>query len=298
MKKSFLLLAVASMMAVFASCEKPEPDPEGPTTVANAFSVAAGKQVLLAPGNLQHRPSVNAWRFAPNAWDACMEDNVMASPEFDDWIDNFGWATSGHEGYLGSLASSANSNYYHGGSINGTEYDWGQHNAIQNGGATDPAGTWRTLTQEEWEYLINQREASTVAGTANARYLFCTVHGQTGLLLFPDQFEYPEGLQGINPSHINTPDQYSNYLYSQTDWERLKEAGCAFLPAAGCRLVLGNNPSMISMDFLGAYWTATYAGTGDPGYMANQLAFSPSICEIGTVGIQFGRCVRLAKDVK
>lgn len=297
-KKSILFLSLAAMVSFFASCEKPgnNDEPGTPAHADKAFSISADKQVYLAPGNLQYRPSANTFRFAANQWEARMEDNLMTSPEFDDWIDNFGWATSGYSNYMPYLSSSTNSAYYHDGNIDGTEYDWGVHNAIQNGNTTDPAGTWRTLSKDEWEYMLQTRQASTLAGTENARFLHATVHGQTGMIIFPDGFEYPAGLPALNGEHINTYGQYSNYTFTESDWNKLEEAGCAFLPAAGCRLTSINR--MISMDFLGAYWTSTYYGNGATGFEAYQLAFSPMMCECGSVGLQFSRCVRLAKDVK
>ena len=54
------------------------------------------------------------------------------------------------------MTSSTPSDYGDGsGDIAGTNYDWGVNNAISNGG--NEAGLWRTLTIEEWKYLMESR---------------------------------------------------------------------------------------------------------------------------------------------
>lgn len=299
MKKTLLLCAVAALFTLAACIDKPEvgsDDPVSNDNPANAYSVSADKQVRMADGNLQYQASTSTWRIAPNAWDAALNDNLNISATYDGWFDHFGWATSGYMDYFPFTTQNQSSAYYHDGSIAGTHYDWGVHNEIVNGQAIDPAGTWRTLTNNEWEYLLLHRNASTVSGTDNARFLMATVCGQTGLLLFPDAFQYPATLATIDGSDINATIQYELYQYNESQWNELRQAGCVFLPAAGCHNAAGN--SMVSLNYLGCYWASTYLGESELGLTAAQVWFSPYICEMGAAALQHGRSVRLAKDIQ
>lgn len=299
--KKRLFLYVLTALVCFSACKKEEENntPSGSSSNSkNAFSVASGKQVCLADGNLQYRATTATWRFAPKPWDAAKEDNLYASVTYDGWIDNFGWGTSGYMNQMPYISDGQNSNYYHDGDIANTEYDWGKHNAIQNGNATDPAGTWRCLSTDEWDYILTKRTASTVEGKENARYLMVTIGDQPGLMLFPDQFTVPEGIIFMSAASINEPGNYSYNQFSQADWDKFQKAGCVFMPASGCKLVSLDPQRMVSVDYLGCYWTSTYAGYGDMGHTGGQLLFSPYMAEMGSAGIQFSRSVRLAKDIK
>ena len=134
---------------------------------------ASGDQVLFSQGNLQYQASTNTWRFAENQWDTIGAGNQAISDTNEGWIDLFGWATSGWDGGTAinyqpwatfntpTTAYDQDLNYYGYGPdwthITGTNanYDWGVYNAISNGG--NQAGLWRTLTKDEWKYIINER---------------------------------------------------------------------------------------------------------------------------------------------
>lgn len=303
MKKRTLFLALAALLTL-AACEKdPQPNNndnpggnEEPTVVVkNVFGVADGKKVSIATGNLQYQASTDTWRIAPYAWDARKDDNCRASATFGGWIDCFGWATSGYEGFMPYTSVNSVSAYYHDGDICGTEYDWGVHNAIVNGDKTDPAGTWRTLTYDEMEYIILMRPASTLNNVENARFALATVYGQVGLILFPDVFEMPEGVALPVEHSINNTCPYATNVYTADDWAKLEEAGCVFMPAVGCKNAADN--TMIVVDYLGCYWTSTFIGNTDGLMRAAQLWFNPNLVEMGSAGVQFGRSVRLAKDI-
>ena len=92
---------------------------------------------------------------------------------------------------------------------------------------------WRVLTAQEWGYLLETRSASTLNGTANARYVKAKVAGKSGIIIFPDMYAHPSGV--TLPSGINnaTTNLWSTNRYDATAWTAMKEAGAVFLPAAG-----------------------------------------------------------------
>ena len=133
------------------------------------FSVSADKQVYFSMGNLQYNAGTKTWRFAERQYDMIGTANSNVSSTYSGYIDLFGWGTSGwNSGAKANQPYSINTDYtdyYVGSSYDNNltgayaNADWGVYNAISNGG--NAAGLWRTLTKDEWYYLINSRpEAS------------------------------------------------------------------------------------------------------------------------------------------
>ena len=238
------------------------------------FSVAAGRQVRFSKGNLQYCPSglhsvatggteSGTWRFAENQWDYIGQDNAnIASPSYKGWIDLFGWGTSGWNSganaYQPRDTSTTCDDYYPNGvQINGlvgdyANADWGVYNAISNGG--NQPGMWRTLTSEEWEYLLFNRAETTV------RFVMAVVNGTGGLVIFPDTFTMPNGMS--NPICINSPySSYSDNIYMELQWIQMENAGCVFLPAAGDREGTFWRSSFFECEneyTYGGYWTSSF----------------------------------------
>lgn len=298
-----------------------------PAKFGGVFTVASGKQVRFAPGNLQYQASTGTWRFAKHQYDAI--GNAAGNNVFDDtrssqaaWIDLFGWGTSGWEG--GSVAFY---NYYHPydyiGTASGNTYgygygpntgntysptltyslvgdyanrDWGVYNAISNGGNT--VGQWRTLTggtDAEWAYLMSSRDASRVSGVNNARYLKAKVANVNGYIVFPDEFTLPDGVS-IESNHIN----YNTYLpwsnvtttLSSSDWAKMEVAGAIFLPCTGYRSYSNTNPSFSADN--GYYWSTTYQNAQNA-YNIQMGGGSPSFT--ANSARRMGCSVRLVRDV-
>jgi len=136
---------------------------------------------------------------------------------------------------------------------------WGT-NAISNGGNAANSG-WRTLTggdSGEWNYLFNSRSASTVIGTENARFAKAKLFDTTyGVILFPDSYTHPDGVDA--PTGINKTDgtSWDGNKYSAADWSKMEEAGCVFLPAAGCR----KGTTVDSAGSYGGYWSSSPDGS-------------------------------------
>ena len=186
----------------------------------------------------------------------------------------FGWGTSGwnngntyYQPYNTADVNNSSKGYGYG-PKNGTTYtydltgtyanaDWGLYNAISNGGNT--ANTWRTLTKDEWTYLLTTRSASTVNGTADARYAKAYLFGTThGVIIFPDSYTHPAGVAA--PTGINATDytSWDGNRYTATDWAKMEAAGCVFLPAAGWR----DATTIRRVNEYVRYWTSTYNSAG------------------------------------
>ena len=180
------------------------------------FSVGVNSHVRFSMGNLQwsaigthataDSTAPGTWRFAPNQWDTIGAANRNISSAYTGWIDLFDCVTSGYhnpdDSYNRNYQPYSTSNavvysYYNSNlgygygptyymtdpNLTGTSanYDWGVYNAISNGG--NQPGMWRTLTQQEWDTLINYRTTS-----SGIRYAMATVNGVKGMIIVPDNW--------------------------------------------------------------------------------------------------------------
>ncbi len=264
------------------------------------FSIAEGQQVLFSPGNLQYSTAGNhataegtangTFRFAEHQYDYLGQANALVSDTNSGWIDLLTWGSSG---WHVSPCSDKDGDYDIE-SLCGSEAfaDWGVYNAIGD----DAPGTWRTLTRDEWDYLVNRRAASTVDGTDSARYAEATVCGVKGLILFPDRFERPESLDSIMGINRNSfAIHFADNIYSAEQWALMEKAGAVFLPAAGFR----GGTWLSTIGEGGSYWSSTCN--------ANRQAYALLFID-GVVNASaectydkdrgYGRSVRLVKDVR
>lgn len=286
-----------------------------PAKFGGVFSVAADRQVRFAPGNLQYQASTGTWRFAQHQYDAI--GNAAGNSVFDDsrstqaaWIDLFGWGTSGWDN--GNSNYKPYNNYYTSASYaygygpkSGYNYnldltgdykesDWGYHNAISNGGNTPH--TWRTMTSgsgNEYDYLLNTRNAATVNAIENARYTKGKVNNIQGIILFPDDYVHPEGI--TQPSGINSTSSEGWYgnNYDATSWSKMEVAGAIFLPVTG-----RTENSSITNTGYGYYWSSSYYTSGGK-YYAYQLYFASGQANPSNyIYRYFGCAVRLVRDVE
>ena len=239
------------------------------------FSVSADKKVLFSPGNLQYTQSTQTWSFAENQYDYIgsgnLSDGVLA-----DKIDLFGWSTDNPATPFGVSNSTEDADYF------GNFVDWGT-NSIGN----NAPGTWRTLTEAEWEYLLNTRSnASSLIGVAQ-------VNGVNGLILLPDNWSAPNGVTFKSGSHSESSSElYAQYqTFTPEQWALLEKSGAVFLPAAGYCVLDFNEVSNVQE--FGYYWSATESDK----YGAYSLFFSSKGMSLND-GYRFdGRSVRLVKDL-
>ena len=271
--------------------------PEGGVNALFSINGNGGK-VWFSKGNLQYQASTGTWRFAENQWDICdantSEHNTTDYAEGSSaWIDLFGWGTSGYN--HGAVCyqpwenstNSMNYNVYGQNNSNLYDYsgkaDWG-YNAISNGGNVENFG-WRTLTKDEWNYLLFERP--------NYGILFGQgqVNGTNGLILLPDDWMFPSGISfkpGVS--------QWEN-CYTMKQWSKMEAAGAVFLPASGMR-----NGNLI-YHVMGScdYWTSTcYQGSSSSSqyssygfYFGYETVIANNITEW-----YYGHSVRLVKPLE
>ena len=280
-----------------------------PGALVGKFSVSSTDKVYFSKGNLQYTKSTGKWSFMDHQYSTVETTDQAIGDDYasQDVVSLFGWGTSGwnngntyYQPYNTAYVSSSGSSKGYGyGPKNGTTYtydltgtyanaDWG-HNAISNGGNT--ANTWRTLTKDEWTYLFNTRSASTVNGTADARYAKAYLFGTThGVIIFPDVYSHPAGV--TPPTGINATSSTSWYgkKYTATDCAKMEAAGCVFLPAAGWR----DATTIRRVNEYVRYWTSsTYSSAG---YAHNVGIEDTSMPPANYNQKNYGYSVRLVHD--
>ena len=105
-----------------------------PNRTIGVFSVSQDRQVTFSQGNLQYFPAANLWKFANTQYESLGNSNKYISPTYRNWVDLFAFSTDYTEEFL----------------------DWGTKWICG-----DKPGTWRTLSADEWEYLLKKRPNAT-----------------------------------------------------------------------------------------------------------------------------------------
>ena len=260
--------------------------------IDGAFTINAnGDQVYFSQGNLQYIGSAATpyWKFADHQWDYLGKTTGQNSSNENVDRDLFGWGTSGYDHgancYQPWSTGSSAGDFYAYGEISYNLYDqtgkadWG-YNAISNGGNTE--GQWRTLTNNEWNYVLYSRP--TLSGI---RYAKAKVNGVYGVILLPDNWlTSTYALSNTNSSAAN----YSTNIITAEDWANMFEAnGAVFLPQTGYR----NGTSVIYLDY-GRYWSSSYSRQ-EASY---GLCFNNNSLYMGDVHRALGQSVRLVLHVE
>lgn len=257
---------------------------------------SSGNKVRFSQGNLQYQASSGTWRFAANQYDyigKAAGNTTAASgrPTQTAWIDYFGWGTSGYNYKYPYMISGTPADYGDGNNtITGTEYDWGIHNAISNGG--NAPNLWRTLAKEEWQKLLNRTT------TINAIGGYATVAGLHGFILIPDEFVDPMKNNGSGAFVGFSSTGFTKNVYTADDWEKMEAMGAIFLPAAGFNNVNSYGVGTVSnVDSQGDYWSTTNYSTSQ----ALSFQIASSSCRISgnwDRSRRVGCSVRLVKNVE
>ena len=265
------------------------------------FSVSETTQIRFSKGNLQFTTlgthevnggsmETGTWRFAEHQYDYIGSENRNISASYTGWIDLFGWGTSGWY-YFPWTYINQDSDYPYG-AINLTgsylQADWGVYNAISNGG--NQPGLWRTMTSEEWQYLLSTRSASTVCGASNARWTKATVCDNPGLIVFPDSYIQPSGLEVNNVN--STGADFTGNSFSAAQWSLMEASGAIFLPVGGERVSV--TPRYV--DTYGKYWSSTYYDSSYRNTYSGNLIFNQSSVGVSCTPRYYGCHVRLVKN--
>jgi hypothetical protein len=198
---------------------------------------ARGDKVYFSKGNLQYKDGTG-WRFAEHQYDCVGAWNTS------DWVDLIGWGTWG-EGKNPLNTSTNNADYLWSTDFSGT---------LTNANSTG----WRTMTYDEWNYLLNSRQTgNSVNGTNHARFTKATINtdgtSKCGLIIFPDN--YSGGTpDGVTWGSINASVSGWGTSCTTAGWRTMEEAGCVFLPTSGERV---NGTTIQNVSTLGLYWYST-----------------------------------------
>ncbi len=293
MKKIILFTAIVAVTCMFAGCEHNANELKVPS---GCFSVAPNRYVKFAPGNLQYTQSTDTWAFAAQQYELLGTDNVVGgdvildTEEYGDdgyckygtaladKIDLFGWSGGSGTVKWGIGISTSDGDY------SGDFVDWGQN--------LGDSKTWRTLTYDEWDYVLNIRtNASSLKGVARINLNDDGSEYANGLILLPDDWQAPTGVlfkSGFVSEYGSQT--YATYqTFTLADWLRLEAAGAVFLPASGDR----SGASVHYVQTYGAYWSFM-SNESDGAYylfvISAETTFDGEGCEIG-------RAVRLVQDV-
>lgn len=299
MKKTIsIILLLASCVAVYAT--------QG--ALPGVFSVSATKKVQFSQGNLQFNVAsgshlcadgntkAGTWRFASNQYDVIGSNNTLVSSTYNGWIDLFSWSTSGwkssevfglaYEPYHATWVRS----WYSPGKnesadLTGTYKfaDWGVYNAISNGGNSPKQ--WRTLTMDEWLYIVNSRP------NAASLWTYGNVNNINGLILLPDDWTTPSTISLI----LASTNESTNTLSLQ-QWSILEESGAVFLPAAGWRQVeYGGKLIVYWVGRRCCYYSSTHQNSESALFFDSGSAYTvkPTMCGAYK---DYGMSVRLVQD--
>lgn len=262
------LAALAAVSLLTAACSSEEPG-----TLKGEFSVSATQKVKFAQGNLQYDPATKTYKLADNQWTTLSNTKYSFRPKAEDGvIDRIAWGNP-DDPYTPAE----------------TFTDWGRK-PIANGG--DKPGLWRTLTADEWEYLIISRPKSTELFT------FGAVNNVKGFILLPDTWQLPNGMEmkfipadSLNKSRDSfrtkrtDPTDYTTLNnYTPEQWKTLEDAGALFLPFIVITELGGKTY------YSGEYWTT------DDNY--NSIAPQEIWPKRGCNQSAFRMAIRLAKNVK
>ena len=258
-----IILILSCLFTLVISCQKPDdirpitpPNPPVVDTITPdqpvpaLFSISDSQQVRFAPGNLQYIEG--HWRFAEHQGDFL----GLFDP---DHCDLFTWSCAASN--WGIDTTSNNWMHYYDDFM-----DWGTNPTL----IADLGNGWRTLSVDEWDYLLNRRQVNGYAGEGHS-WIAARINGQYGLIIYPDNYTQQVATLGIIPD------------------------SCVFLPASGSRQ--GNQLNYIGMEY-GFYRSST--PSENINWYAYHLSFhqsySTTILEISNSEREAGLSVRLVRE--
>lgn len=238
-----------------------------PTPVVGAvFSVSASKKVKFSKGNLYWNGS--AYKFEENQYDYPSSWNTSH-------VGHFFWSKDDSIARASSYSDS-------GASVNDILFTNGTETTPKSSFTVDgEAGKWRSLSKDEWTYLIETRSGN--------RYAKAKVNNVNGLLIFPDN--YSGTMSGTGIAAVNTASaSFPSSSIPTAIWSEMEEDGVVFLPNAGSR----TNSNILNAGSRAEYWSST---ASDEGNAYNLLCYVSDILSHQQSGRRSGRHIRLVEDV-
>ncbi|MCQ2317867.1 MAG: fibrobacter succinogenes major paralogous domain-containing protein [Bacteroidales bacterium] len=208
------------------------------------------RKVEFAPGNLWYGKAENeetaAFKFEANQWSFADTWNA-------NHVSHFYWSKTASVAYAGSYSES--------GTTTSDEF-FTNSSSFQVAGET--AGTWRTLSKAEWNYLLNSR--------TNA----------SSLRAWKDLGNNVKGL-------VILPDGDASVMSGITSTSHLETYGAVFLPASGYR----DGTDVHDVGSYGYYWSGTpYEVDEDCAYL---MTFFSGVARTYYGLRNYGRAVRLVR---
>lgn len=293
-----MVLALENCMADSITFVKPQ-DP-----LKNAqFSVSSTRKVRFSKGNLQYNDYDYEWRFAERQFSVVGADNEHIAEAYNGWIDLFGWGACGYDGHEVYSTSTDYNDYLVDGSLDNDLglLDWGfaVGDEITNGEGLE----WRTLSSEEWNYLLSQRP------NARKKVGLATVCGRKGLIILADQWSTPDGLEFTSleeggMTYVNSlyedkgmvVDHFEANVYGEEAWTMMENSGALFLPAAGRRW--GTDHKNFGHADWGVYWSVTAAGVENRGNVRAVSFYQSGLTPLAETNRAYGASVRLVTDIE
>jgi len=241
---------------------------------------------------LQYYAPDSVWQFAEEQYEVLGDANAYTAYNYYGWIDLFDFG-AGADPTHASDSRYFNPDFY-------TEFGV---NPIHNGG--DSVNAWRTLTFEEWRYLLLVRDG------AEELFGMGSIDGHNGVILLPDNWMFikPENISFAPGNDLNMSWQYSpvagyidnNYeadhytdnVYTLDEWAVMEAAGAVFLPVGGERYTLGQKKTISGVNSGGKYWSSTAVHDRD----ALAVVISRRVVWLPGSERSDGGSVRLAQDI-
>lgn len=156
--------------------------------------------------------------------------------------------------------------------------DWG-YNAISNAGSI--INNWRTLTDDEWEYMLFTRTTS-----SGFRFVKARVSNNNGVILLPDSWISTYYLlSNTNNYEVG----FDSNIITSSQWSLLEQYGAVFLPTAGVR----DETNVFGAGENGVYWTSSVWGLSKAG----SILINNVYLGFPSDGDRFMGCsIRLVKD--
>lgn len=223
------------------------------------FNIGSGKQVKFSRGNLQYNKISQSWSFAENQCKAGADGSTQ------NWQYLFAWSCTSQPYGLNPTSDRT--------IFNGDFVDWTDVEITNSHGLT-----WRTLSYEEWNYLLYSRP---YASQLMRRCEIRGIYGGTGLVLIPDDANW----------YFYSSDDAITYI-SWEKWQELEEKGAVFLPSHG-QVTIG----AIQDAGIPYYWTSTKTDSSSGYPVAYTLWYYSGRYQFGYQALCVGQSVRLVSDI-